>query len=525
MGCICPTERKGAHEEKQSLGVLIANDRAATTSSSQRSSQRKSTRESTKEKKEVNLSLRADEVITHLIGAFRLYYRTIAHLHKSKGCEIFTAEYLSTKQRCVVRKLTKNLPVKDRKSAKERLAVEADRVMKMDHPHVLRTLELLQDADTIYIVSEGYQAKDLQDYIDGGGVMTERQAAILLYQLLSALSYSHQQNVSYKYLTPRSVVFQEEIKGSSLYSKLVPYGSLEAVVSGKENRFESSSDYRAPEVDLGNGTEKSDVWTCGVILSYILTGESPLDKIQPEALESPADRYAISLDTPMWRQRDRELMELVRAMVAKNPEMRPPVADCINSPWLQRLSGDISVTSKPVRTSLTNLRSSTVCTTLKEAVMRFIVSRVVKEQEINELSESFLALDLNKDGVISYDELLDGYRRIMPDAKAKEEADKVMRAADKDGNGEIDYSEFLLSSFSKDRLLSQDNLRTAFKSLDEDGSGQISLAELKHVFAIKGSEEGEAQWQKLILEADTSGDGEIDFYEFVNLMTLQLNRG
>ena len=60
-----------------------------------------------------------------------------------------------------------------------------------------------------------------------------------------------------------------------------------------------------------------------------------------------------------------------------------------------------------------------------------------------------------------------------------------MKIADIDGNGQIDYSEWLMATLNKKSLVSEEKLRTAFSYFDKDGSGSISIGELKEVLGVK----------------------------------------
>lgn len=59
---------------------------------------------------------------------------------------------------------------------------------------------------------------------------------------------------------------------------------------------------------------------------------------------------------------------------------------------------------------------------------------------------------------MSRDELIEGYNKIMGDLAAEEEVDKIMKIADADGSGEIDYSEFVVATMDKRKLLSNEKL-------------------------------------------------------------------
>ena len=103
---------------------------------------------------------------------------------------------------------------------------------------------------------------------------------------------------------------------------------------------------------------------------------------------------------------------------------------------------------------------------------------------MNELQRAFKSLDKNSDGKLSREELIEGYRAIMGDLAAEEEVDKIMKIADADGSGEIDYSEFVVATMDKRKLLSNEKLETAFNLFDKDGSGSISAIEIKEVLGV-----------------------------------------
>ena len=107
---------------------------------------------------------------------------------------------------------------------------------------------------------------------------------------------------------------------------------------------------------------------------------------------------------------------------------------------------------------------------------------------------------------------------------AEAEVDKIMKIADTDGSGEIDYSEFVVATINKKKLLSNEKLETAFNLFDKDGSGSISAFEIKEVLGV-GKNIEEKVWSEIITEVDANGDGEISFLEFKIMMQKLLNDG
>jgi calcium-dependent protein kinase len=81
---------------------------------------------------------------------------------------------------------------------------------------------------------------------------------------------------------------------------------------------------------------------------------------------------------------------------------------------------------------------------------------------VKELNATFQKFDKNGDGKLSREELLEGYTEIVGPDAASEETENIMRNVDTDGNGYIDYSEFIAASMNRKQLLSKNNLNLAF---------------------------------------------------------------
>ena len=97
----------------------------------------------------------------------------------------------------------------------------------------------------------------------------------------------------------------------------------------------------------------------------------------------------------------------------------------------------------------------------------FIVSQLMASKEKDELKVIFTSLDKNGDGMLTQDELLEGYTRLYGcQERAKAEVSYLMENADADNNGTLDYSEFLLAMANKKKLLSKSNVKQAFDVFD-----------------------------------------------------------
>ena len=89
----------------------------------------------------------------------------------------------------------------------------------------------------------------------------------------------------------------------------------------------------------------------------------------------------------------------------------------------------------------------------------------------------FQALDVNGDGSISLDELKEG----LGQKENGETLYNLLKAADTDKSGQIDYTEFLAATMDARTYLRNDYLRTAFDIFDKDGSGKIDASEIVQI--------------------------------------------
>lgn len=184
-------------------------------------------------------------------------------------------------------------------------------------------------------------------------------------------------------------------------------------------------------------------------------------------------------------------------------------------PWFTLQVNDVH-DNKNTLSALENLKDFRAEMKLQQAAITFIVSQLASKDQMDELQRAFKALDINKTGVLSKEELMIGYRQFMGDL-AEAEVDRIMAIADTDKSGAIDYSEWVVATINKEQLLSDEKLKQAFDLFDRDGGGSISSSEIKEVLGI-GKKFDDKIWNEIIGEVDIDGDGEISYDEFKQMM-------
>ena len=136
---------------------------------------------------------------------------------------------------------------------------------------------------------------------------------------------------------------------------------------------------------------------------------------------------------------------------------------------------------------LNNLRSFNSELKFQQAVVQFLANQLANKEEKAKLTEIFKSFDKNHDGILSKQELVQGYTQLYGSAeRAAIEVEQVLKKVDLNGNGTIDYSEFLAANMQVSELLTNERLQAAFNLFDIDQNGRITIEEIKSLLGGEG---------------------------------------
>jgi len=145
----------------------------------------------------------------------------------------------------------------------------------------------------------------------------------------------------------------------------------------------------------------------------------------------------------------------------------------------------------------------------------------LSDEKIAEYTDAFKLFDADGNGHIDAAELQDVLKKIGIEATI-EQAKEMIAEVDTDKNGTIELNEFITMMEKHDAENETDDiegLQMAFRAFDIDGNGKIDRDELAQVMKNLGQELSAEEIEAMMKEADTDGDGSIDFEEFKALMS------
>ncbi|KAK9164593.1 hypothetical protein Syun_005495 [Stephania yunnanensis] len=201
-------------------------------------------------------------------------------------------------------------------------------------------------------------------------------------------------------------------------------------------------------------------------------------------------------------------------MLTWDPKLRITAADALEHPWL-KVDGE--ALDKPIDNAvLSRMKQFGAMNKMKKLALK-VMAENLTEEEIKGLRQMFNNMDTDRSGTITFEELKTGLHRL-GSKLSESEIQQLMDAADVDKSGQIDYIEFIAATINRHKLQKEENLFKAFQHFDKDNSGFITREELKHAMAEYGVVD-EASIDEIIDDVDIDKDGNINYEEFVAMMT------
>jgi eukaryotic-like serine/threonine-protein kinase len=156
----------------------------------------------------------------------------------------------------------------------ERFRREARAVARLNHPHVVTVIDAGEDDGTPFIVFEFVEGETLKDRIKRMGKLPVTEAVAYATEIGRALSCAHSHRLVHRDVKPQNVLI--DLDGRAKVTDFGIARSLEMQGLTATGRVLGTTDYVSPEQALGHDvTEQSDIYSLGIVLYEMLTGEVP----------------------------------------------------------------------------------------------------------------------------------------------------------------------------------------------------------------------------------------------------------
>ncbi|XP_051133636.1 calcium-dependent protein kinase-like [Andrographis paniculata] len=377
-------------------------------------------------------------------------------------------------------------------------------------PNIVEFKGTFEDKLSVHLIMELCRGGELFDSIIAQGHYSERAAADLCRQVVNVVHHCHFMGVMHRDLKPENFLLSSKDDKSML--KATDFGLSVFIEEGKVYRdIVGSAYYVAPEVLRRNYGKEIDIWSAGVILYILLSGVPPFWAENEKGIFDAILNEDIDFESQPWPSISSSAKDLIRKMLSKDPKRRITSTEVLEHPWIKGQAPD-----KPIDSAvLSRMKQFRAMNKLKKLALK-VIAESLSEEEIKGLKAMFANMDTDNSGTITYEELKSGLARL--GSKLSEaEVKQLMEAADVDGNGAIDYIEFITATMHRHRLERDEHLFKAFQYFDKDNSGYITMDELETAMKEYGMGD-DGTIKEIISEVDTDNDGRINYEEFCAMM-------
>lgn len=305
------------------------------------------------------------------------------------------------------------------------------------HENVVQFYNAFEDDSYVYIAMELCEGGELLDRIlsKKDSRYTEKDAAIVVRQMLKVAAQCHLHGLVHRDMKPENFLFKSPKEDSHL--KATDFGLSDFIRPGKKfTDIVGSAYYVAPEVLKRKSGPESDVWSIGVITYILLCGRRPFwdkteDGIFKEVLRNKPD-----FRRKPWPTISTSARDFVKKLLVKDPRARLTAAQALSHPWVREggnASGiplDISV--------LSNMRQFVRYSRLKQFALRALAS-TLDEEELSDLKDQFHAIDIDKSGAISLEEMRQALAKDLPWKMKESRVLEILEAIDSNTDGLVDF--------------------------------------------------------------------------------------
>merc|ERR1712232_38934 len=230
----------------------------------------------------------------------------------------------------------------------QRLRVEIDILTRVKHPNIINLKEIMEDDDTLYIITELVTGGELFDKIVELGAYTEADAAKLVFNMVSAIDYLHSMNIVHRDLKPENLLLKDSSNVSEV--KLADFGLSKIVSEGVQKQLMQTAcgtpGYVAPEVLTADGYDKEvDLWSIGVITYILLCGFPPFYNEHLPVLFEAIMKAVYDYPEDYWDEISDTAKNFIDRLLVVDPEKRMTTTQALAHPWLAGKAPDKKISA------------------------------------------------------------------------------------------------------------------------------------------------------------------------------------
>ena len=388
---------------------------------------------------------------------------------------------------------------------------EIEILKNLEHPNIMKIYECFVDENNnYYIVSELCDQGHLLSKMEKLGKMDQIVVKYLMDQIFNAVAYLHSKNILHGDIKLENVLLNkitkrggrrftninldfnsnEEltedinknfgkrktsnksnnyIKDMMNYEiKLIDFGCSKYFVRRNKKKKKlrgiiGTSIYCSPEVVDNLYDERSDEWSCGVLMYILLSGVPPFFGDTEEEIFEKIKKCKYDFTPAPFKKVSKNCKDLIRRLLEPKKQYRIKANEALRHPFFtESFDPNSAMTEDKDLNVLKNfINPLKYCSKFHEAIAVFLCVNYLPPDEEKTLKTVFRYLDKDGKGIITKEIMKKSLEEIGIDI-SDEELQKVFDDIDEDGSSFIEYQEFIRNTCDIKKLINEPNLKNVF---------------------------------------------------------------
>ena len=394
---------------------------------------------------------------------------------------------------------------------------EIEILKNLDHINIMKMYESFVDNNNYYIVSELCDQGHLLSKMEKLGKMDQIVVKYLMDQIFNAVAYLHSKNILHGDIKLENVLLNKTTKrGGRRFTninldfneneeltedinknfgkrqtskksvnyikdmmnyevKLIDFGCSKYFVKRKKKKklrgIIGTSIYCSPEVVDNLYDERSDEWSCGVLMYILLSGVPPFYGDTEEEIFEKIKKCKYDFTPPPFKKVSKNCKDLIRRLLEPKKQYRIKAIEALRHPFFtESFDPNSAMTEDKDLNVLKNFINPTKYQSkFHEAIAVFLCVNFITTEEENTLKTVFRYLDKDGKGIISLEMMKKSLEEIGIEI-SDEELQKVFDQIDENGSSFIEYQEFIRNTCDIKKLMSEQNLKNVFNTISSNNN-------------------------------------------------------